>query len=150
MRRLGPIGTVIAIIAAVLILGGGGYGAHEFTTQDHFCASCHAYEKTSWDHSDHSDVGCLDCHTKGFTYDKVQGARKVWLTLTGQVNPHNDPLPTYPEETSQNCVDCHMTGEIGEEQPFFIARHERYMERVSTCQACHDSGHDKRLQRMKR
>ncbi len=150
MRRLGPLGIVALLILLLSLLLGGGYGAHQLTINNHFCAACHAYEKTSWDQSEHRQVDCIECHTKGFAYDKIQGTRKVWLTVTGQVNPHNDPLPRYPEETSENCVDCHITDAIAEEQPFFIARHNRYMEHAATCMACHDSGHERQLQRMKR
>ena len=147
--RLGPIGIIIALAVVLALLAGGSYGALQLTARDAFCASCHAYEKTSWDHGDHAETGCLDCHSKGFAYDKLQGLRKMWLTFTGQVNPHNDPLPSYPQETSANCADCHMADSIDDEQPFFVARHERYMQFADTCMACHDTGHDRRLQGMR-
>jgi cytochrome c nitrite reductase small subunit len=74
--------------------------------------------------------------------DKTQGAHKVWLVFTGQVDPHHARLPSYPDKTMANCVDCHMTDEVEEQQPFFVMRHEEYMRAANYCIACHEPGHN--------
>ncbi|MCG5495080.1 MULTISPECIES: NapC/NirT family cytochrome c [Ectothiorhodospira] len=137
MSKIGV--ATILVLVLVLVVGGG--AGHQVTTTDAFCSSCHAYEKVSWDQGQHPEVGCLDCHTGGFMHDKIQGARKVYRVFTGQVDPHHDPLPSYPEKTHGNCVACHLNEAVVEYHPIFAARHERYMEAAEFCMACHESGH---------
>jgi cytochrome c nitrite reductase small subunit len=132
---------IVVIIFAVLLLTVGGVAGHHMTTTDAFCSSCHAYERASWDHGKHPHTGCLDCHTGGFWRDKTQGARKVYLVFTGQIDPHHDVLPSYPDKTMNNCVGCHMTADAAEYAPFFMARHAEYMEAAEYCIACHEPGH---------
>jgi cytochrome c nitrite reductase small subunit len=132
---------IIVIAVVLVLLVGGGVAGHQMTTTDAFCSSCHAYEKASWDHGVHPQSGCLDCHTGGFVRDKTQGARKVFLVFTGQVDPHHDRLSSYPDKTFNNCVGCHLTEEAGVQRPFFIARHSEYMQAAEFCIACHEGGH---------
>lgn len=132
---------IIIIVAGLLLLAVGGVAGHQMTTTDAFCSSCHAYERASWDHGMHPHVGCLDCHTGGFVRDKTQGARKVWLVFTGQINPHHARLPSYPDKTMNNCVGCHMTETAAEHHPFFVSRHAEYMQAAQYCIACHEPGH---------
>ncbi|MGM0677147.1 MAG: NapC/NirT family cytochrome c [Pseudomonadota bacterium] len=141
--------TIVVVVLALLV--GGGVGGHHVSKQNAFCITCHAYEKVSWDHGDHFFNDCLDCHTKGLVTDKVHGVRKVYLMFTGQNNPHNDPPSRlYPEKTSDNCTDCHMTSEVEANEPEFFAQHTGMMENFDTCQACHDdSGHDPELQALR-
>jgi cytochrome c nitrite reductase small subunit len=136
----------IVVIAVVLVLAiGGGVAGHQMTTTDAFCSSCHAYERASWDHGMHPHVGCLECHTGGFWRDKTQGARKVLLVFSGQVDPHHARLPSYPDKTMSNCVGCHLTEEAAEHHPFFVARHSQYLEAAEFCIACHEAGHVERI-----
>ncbi|MFU8895484.1 MAG: NapC/NirT family cytochrome c [Gammaproteobacteria bacterium] len=132
---------IVVIVVVVLLLAVGGVAGHQATTTDAFCSSCHAYERASWDHGMHPHVGCLECHTGGFVRDKTQGARKVFLVFTGQVDPHHDELASYPDKTMKNCEGCHMTDEVAEHHPHFRTRHTEYTQAAEFCIACHEAGH---------
>jgi cytochrome c nitrite reductase small subunit len=140
---------IIVIVVAVLLVSVGGVAGHQMTKGDAFCSSCHAYERASWDHGMHPSVGCLECHTGGFMRDKTQGARKVFLVFTGQVNPHHDKLASYPDKTFKNCVGCHMTADANEQHPFFVTRHQEYLQAAENCVACHEAGHVESIRNMR-
>jgi cytochrome c nitrite reductase small subunit len=140
---------IVVIVVALLLLTFGGVAGHQMTKGDAFCSSCHAYERASWDHGMHPEVGCLECHTGGFMRDKTQGARKVFLVFTGQVNPHHDRLASYPDKTMNNCVGCHMTDDAAEQHPFFVSRHSEYLQAAQFCISCHDAGHVERIREMR-
>jgi cytochrome c nitrite reductase small subunit len=137
--------SLIIVGAAALVIMIGGTGLARKTSTDSFCISCHAYEKVSWDHGDHPDVGCISCHTKGTVTDKTKGVRKTFLTLSGKVNPHNDNLPSYKEALTDNCVKCHMSREILAARPIFKERHEEYRKYAAGCVECHEPGHISKL-----
>jgi cytochrome c nitrite reductase small subunit len=141
----------LAVLSFIALLTLGGTASHQLTTSNQFCASCHAYEKTSWDHGPHAQAhaGCLDCHTGGFVSDKVQGVRKVVRTLTGQIDPHRDWLTTYPQKTLNNCMGCHFTPAVTESESVFVRRHESYLQMSETCLGCHEGGHDARIREMR-
>ena len=139
------IAILIAVVVVIGLLALGGTAGHQVTTTDAFCSSCHAYEKASWDHGVHHSVGCLDCHTGGFVRDKTQGARKVYLVFTGQVDPHHDELASYPDKTMSNCMECHMSDEVAAQRPVFMERHSRYLVAADRCVACHEGGHVKEI-----
>lgn len=132
---------IVVIVVGLLLVAVGGVAGHQMTKGDAFCSSCHAYERASWDHGMHPNVGCLECHTGGFTRDKTQGARKVWLVFTGQVNPHHDRLASYPDKTFRNCVECHLNEAAAEQHPFFVSRHAEYLQAARFCISCHEPGH---------
>jgi cytochrome c nitrite reductase small subunit len=140
---------IVVIVVLLLLLTVGGVAGHQMTKGDAFCSSCHAYERASWDHGLHPQVGCLDCHTGGFWRDKTQGARKVFLVFTGQVNPHHDVLASYPDKTFKNCVGCHMTEEAGELRPFYLSRHAEYLQAAQYCVSCHEPGHVDEIRQMR-
>ncbi|ADU66901.1 NapC/NirT family cytochrome c [Desulfurispirillum indicum] len=146
MKNLSPKAWIIVGVVALFIIVGGTVSVANKTSSDSFCIRCHAYEKVSWDHGDHPDVGCIACHTKGMMTDKVKGIQKVYLTSTGQVNPHNDLLPSYKEAITENCIGCHLSREQRSERPIFSARHDEYMKYQATCMGCHDPGHVKSMQ----
>jgi cytochrome c nitrite reductase small subunit len=139
----------IAALVAVILLVGAAVGTATYTSTDSFCVSCHAYEKVSWDHGDHPDVGCVACHSKGLLTDKTKGVKKVFLTATGQVNPHNSNLPSYKEALTQNCTGCHLSSESAEMHPIYKERHEEYVKYAANCIACHEPGHVKKLRSMR-
>jgi cytochrome c nitrite reductase small subunit len=139
---------VVVVVLAVVLIATWGLAAK--TSTDNFCVTCHAYEKVSWDHGQHPDIGCIACHTKGVIKDKTAGMRKVYLTLTDQVDPHRDNLPSYLEKTHENCVACHMTKEITDMLPFFKARHDEYLKVTPTCMGCHDAGHTLKLKDLRK
>lgn len=136
---------IVLIVAVLALLALGGTAGHQVTTTDAFCSSCHAYEKASWDHGVHHSVGCLECHTGGFVRDKTQGARKVYLVFTGQMDPHHDRLASYPDKTMSNCMSCHMTEEVAEKNSIYMERHSEYLVAAENCVACHEGGHVKEI-----
>jgi cytochrome c nitrite reductase small subunit len=148
MKKSSPKIWIIAAVVA-LFTAGGALATVTFTSSDSFCVSCHAYEKVSWDHGDHPDVGCVSCHTKGMMTDKTKGVRKVILTASGKVNPHNSTLPSYKEALTQNCAGCHMSDEILAARPIYKDRHEEYRKFVADCVGCHEPGHVKKLRGMR-
>lgn len=132
---------IIVIVGLLALFAVGGVAGHKMTKTDAFCSSCHAYEKASWDHGMHPDVGCLECHTGGFWRDKTKGAKKVWLVFTGQVDPHHDKLVSYPDKTMANCIRCHMSEEVAAAAPYYINRHSEYLQAAPYCIGCHEPGH---------
>lgn len=139
---------VVVVVLAVVLIGTWGLAAK--TSTDNFCVTCHAYEKVSWDHGQHPDIGCIACHTKGTFKDKTAGMRKVYLTLTDQVDPHRDNLPSYTEKIQDNCVACHMTEELTEMLPHFKARHDEYIKAADSCMGCHEAGHTLKLKDLRK
>ncbi|EHQ52938.1 MULTISPECIES: NapC/NirT family cytochrome c [Ectothiorhodospira] len=149
---MGKLWITLIILLALGLVVAGGVGGHHVSTQNDFCITCHAYEKVSWDHGSHPQVDCLACHTKGFVTDKIQGARKVYLMFSGQVNPHHDaPSQTHPEKISENCSACHLSDYIRENDPDFYREHTEIMAGGRyTCLTCHgDNGHDPALQALR-
>ena len=132
---------IIVIVGLLALFAVGGVAGHKMTKTDAFCSSCHAYHKASWDYGMHPEVGCLDCHTGGFWRDKTQGARKVWLVFTGQMDPHHDQLASYPDKTMANCIGCHMNEEVAAVAPYYIERHAEYLQAAPYCIGCHEPGH---------
>jgi cytochrome c nitrite reductase small subunit len=140
-------------LIVIVVLGvafGGAWGLTAKTSSDNFCITCHAYEKVSWDYGMHPDVGCVSCHTKGVIADKTAGMKKVYLTLTDQVNPHRDNLPSYSEKIHDNCVSCHMEPEKIALMPYFKERHDEYMKRSADCMTCHEAGHTLKLKDLRK
>ncbi|KIH75681.1 cytochrome c nitrite reductase small subunit [Geoalkalibacter ferrihydriticus] len=129
-------GTVIVVVLVVAA-----WGMARQTSKDNFCVTCHAYEKVSWDHGKHPEVGCIACHTKGVVRDKTAGMRKVFLTLTDQVDPHHDNLPSYKDKINDNCIACHFEEERVALMPFFKERHDEYRKHTEVCMGCHEAGH---------
>lgn len=134
---------VIILLLGLALLAAGTAGGIHMSKQNDFCAACHAYHTVAWDHGLHPSVNCLDCHTKGFTQDKIQGVRKLYLMVTGQHDPHRDPSGrSHPMVISGHCQDCHMTEQARVEKPQFYNMHVAMMRRAESCLTCHsDVGH---------
>jgi cytochrome c nitrite reductase small subunit len=139
----------VAVVVLVVVLGGA-WGLAAKTSTDNFCTTCHAYEKVSWDHGKHPDVGCVACHTKGVFRDKTAGLRKVFLTLSDQVNPHRDNLPSYKEKINDNCIACHMAEDKIALLPVFKERHDEYRKHAPACMSCHEAGHVVKLRDLRK
>jgi nitrate/TMAO reductase-like tetraheme cytochrome c subunit len=97
---------VVAAIGGVVL---GAYGI-KITGHPKFCVSCHNMEEyyTSWGHSSHKDIACVDCHAKpgmaGTVAAKAQGMVQLVQYIAGSygTKPHGDI-------SSASCqqVDCH-------------------------------------------
>jgi nitrate/TMAO reductase-like tetraheme cytochrome c subunit len=55
-RRWTAIGLALLLVASV--------GGVEATSQSQFCGSCHIMDPyySTWKHSTHKDVACVECH----------------------------------------------------------------------------------------
>jgi hypothetical protein len=42
-----------------------------------------------------------------------------------------------------------MTAEANEQQPFFVMRHQEYLQAAENCVACHEAGHVERIRNMR-
>jgi len=97
---------VVAAIGGVVL---GAYGI-KVTGHPKFCVSCHNMEEyyTSWGHSSHKDVKCIECHAKpgmaGTVAAKAQGMVQLVQYIAGSygTKPHGDI-----SSTSCQQVDCH-------------------------------------------
>ncbi|MBC8470912.1 MAG: NapC/NirT family cytochrome c [Planctomycetes bacterium] len=97
---------VVAAIGGVVL---GVYGI-KITGHPKFCVSCHNMEEyyTSWGHSSHKDVACIECHAKpgmaGTVAAKAQGMVQLVQYIAGSygTKPHGDI-------SSASCqqADCH-------------------------------------------
>lgn len=141
MKNISPTLWIVIAVIALIVIFGGTWGLAAKTSTDNFCVTCHAYEKVSWDHGKHPETGCIACHTKGVVKDKTAGMRKVFLTLTDQVNPHRDNLPSYKDKINDNCIACHMAEDKIALMPMFKERHDEYRKHSATCMGCHEAGH---------
>lgn len=150
MKNLSPKIWLSAGAIGLVIIVGVAWGAARQTSKESFCVTCHTYEKVSWDHGKHPDTGCIACHTKGLIHDKTAGMRKVFLTMTDQVDPHRSNLPSYKEKINENCIACHMTEEKLALLPYFKERHEEYRKNSPTCMGCHEVGHVIKLRDLRR
>jgi nitrate/TMAO reductase-like tetraheme cytochrome c subunit len=85
---------VVAVIGSVVL---GAYGI-KITGHPKFCVSCHNMEEyyTSWGHSSHKDVKCIECHAKpgmaGTVAAKAQGMVQLVQYISGSygTKPHGD------------------------------------------------------------
>jgi nitrate/TMAO reductase-like tetraheme cytochrome c subunit len=97
---------IVAVIGSMVL---GVYGI-EITGHPKFCVSCHNMEEyyTSWGHSSHKEVACVDCHAKpgiaGTVAAKAQGMVQLVQYIAGSygTKPHGDI-------SSASCqqIDCH-------------------------------------------
>jgi nitrate/TMAO reductase-like tetraheme cytochrome c subunit len=102
----GLLFLVVAAIGSVVL---GAYGI-KVTGHPKFCVSCHNMEEyyTSWEHSSHKDVACVECHAKpgigGTVAAKAQGMVQLVQYIAGSygTKPHGDI-------SSASCqqIDCH-------------------------------------------
>jgi nitrate/TMAO reductase-like tetraheme cytochrome c subunit len=98
----------LAVAAAVLVLGGAGFGAVSWNYMQHengFCTGCHvmkpAYQRFT--QSEHDSLSCHDCHQQSI----FASARQMYLWIAerpAEIGPHAKvPTPI--------CARCHVTGE---------------------------------------
>jgi nitrate/TMAO reductase-like tetraheme cytochrome c subunit len=136
---------VVAVIGGVALSA---YGI-KITGHPKFCASCHNMEEyyTSWEHSSHQEVACIDCHAKpgvsGTIAVKAQGMVQLVQYIAGSygTKPHGDI-------SSASCQqeDCHE--EIANDSNTFMLynkirfRHDRHLSehpkgKELNCVSCH-------------
>ena len=136
---------VVAAIGGVVL---GAYGI-KITGHPKFCVSCHNMEEyyTSWGHSSHKDVACIECHAKpgmaGTVAAKAQGMVQLVQYIAGSygTKPHGDI-----SSTSCQQVGCHE--EIADDsKPIMLYdkikfRHDKHLNehpngKSLNCVSCH-------------
>jgi predicted CXXCH cytochrome family protein len=97
-------GTMILLV--VLMTG----GAAHYTSQSHFCASCHIMEPyyVSWQESTHHDVACIKCHFPPGAGEKVRGKLQGLVQLLKYVTETAGPRLA-AEIPDESCLRCHDT-----------------------------------------
>jgi len=147
--------TVLIGLIIVVVLGIGAYAGMHYTSQPHFCVTCHeiAPQVTSWETGSHNGVECLSCHAApgnlGYLGRKIGSYKEVYLQLSNQVpaklewTPHLD-----------SCIYCHS----GKDSEYPKAKnitlvpgsgpnapaiyHQTIIDGNSNCIACHiNEGH---------
>ncbi|MCP4263099.1 MAG: hypothetical protein GY774_37155 [Planctomycetes bacterium] len=141
-------GLLFLVVAAIGSVALGAYGV-KITGHPKFCSSCHNMEEyyTSWGHSSHKDVACVDCHAKpgmaGTVAAKAQGMVQLVQFIAGSygTKPHGDI-------SSSSCqqVGCHE--EIADDsKPIMLYdkikfRHDKHLNehpngKSLNCVSCH-------------
>jgi hypothetical protein len=103
----------------------GSYQAFEYTESVQFCGqTCHTVmqpEYTSYQHSPHARVKCVDCHVGGgaswYVRSKLSGAYQVYAVIVDNY-PRPIPVPIKNLRPAQaTCEECHWP-------PFFAGEKE--------------------------
>ena len=114
--------TLISVVASVVLLflsAFGSYEAYQHTESVEFCGTlCHGVMKpeyTTYLHSPHQRVACVDCHVgpgaDWFVKSKVSGLGQVVAVLT---RTYPRPIPTPIESlrpSRETCEQCHWPGQ---------------------------------------
>lgn len=105
----------VKILLLAVIVSFFAAGAIVVTGQPGFCNSCHIMNTyyDSWEHSEHSNVNCLDCHLQpgfsGYVKGKINGLAQAVDCMVGRVS-------TKPSATVKDasCLrsECHSTEEL--------------------------------------
>lgn len=100
--------TMLIVLIIVILLGIGAYAGMHYTSQPHFCSSCHeiAPQVTSWETGSHKGVECLSCHAApgniGYLVRKIGSYKEVYLHVSNQVPEKFEWTPHL-----ESCIDCH-------------------------------------------
>jgi predicted CXXCH cytochrome family protein len=97
--------AVVAVVAlgAIAAFGTGAYVWDYVQHDNNFCNSCHVMQEPfeRFQMSEHSDLGCHDCHSQSVWASLRQ--LRLWVAnRPEEVGPHA-PVPT------EVCADCHIT-----------------------------------------
>ncbi|MHC4564585.1 MAG: ammonia-forming cytochrome c nitrite reductase subunit c552 [Planctomycetota bacterium] len=139
---------MLLVIAALGVVPLGAYGI-KITGHPKFCGSCHNMEDyyTSWQHSSHKDVGCVECHAQpgiaGTAAAKAQGMVQLVQYVAGSYGkkPHG-------EISSASCQQHGCHEEVGKDDTLVMLydrikfRHDRHLNehpsgKSLNCDSCH-------------
>lgn len=122
-------GTLVFLFLTAL----GSYETYHFTESVMFCGqTCHSVmepEFTTYQHSDHARVACVECHIgEGVDWmvkAKLQGTYQVYATL---LNKYPRPIPTPIKNlrpARDTCENCHwperFSGDLDKTYPHHLA-----------------------------
>lgn len=96
------------LLLLVSMIGAAGW----YTSRPEFCNSCHIMEPyyRSWQHSNHKDVSCIECHFAPGFGGKIRGKLLGLVQLTKYVTRSEGPRPS-AEVPDASCLrsGCHET-----------------------------------------
>lgn len=102
-----------ALVIFVLLLSGlsvGTYAMVHHTARSEFCNSCHIMEPyySSWQHSAHNQVACIECHYEPGSLETLEGKFKALSQLAKYVTRTAGTKP-WAEVSDQSCMrtGCH-------------------------------------------
>lgn len=133
MKRKVTVGG--SVLALLIILSAGTF---VYTGTPSFCGSCHemAPLATSWQHSSHARLSCMDCHSEpgmiGNVRTHLGGLGKVFSHFT---NPY--VIPTAAHVDDALCLDCHRGIENRNVAGDIVMVHGRHMRTDVPCTDCH-------------
>ena len=139
--------AVLVVVFGLAILSLVAFGMVEHTSQPAYCGTCHIMEPyyTSWEHSSHSDIACIECHFEPGAVETFEGKFKAISQLAKYVTRTEGTKP-WAEVSDQSCMrsGCHSTrtleGPITFGRVKFDHRHhllESRRGRRLRCVSCH-------------
>jgi len=121
----------------------------KITHHPKFCTSCHYMGDyyTSWQHSSHKDVACVECHYEPGVRAEVEGKLKGVVQLVNYLGHSYDTKP-HALISNESCMrsDCHDDMDHSEEVLLFHGsirfRHDTHLSaqprgKVLNCVSCH-------------
>jgi nitrate/TMAO reductase-like tetraheme cytochrome c subunit len=109
--RWGLVGSVFGL--ALLVPAS--YVAVEKSSEPEFCNSCHIMEPyySSWEHSAHADIKCIECHFEPGTMGTVRGKFQAISQLAKYVTRTQGTRP-WAEVSDASCVrsGCHALSSL--------------------------------------
>lgn len=147
--------TAISLVALGVLT----YSIMHYTSQPHFCASCHEIRTSvsTWSVGPHTSVTCLDCHSNpgkvGYVIRKIRGLGEVYHHVTHQI-----PTTLVAKYNIQTCIVCHTGNNkeypkakniklpLGDPMAPAIS-HTEILQTNTSCHTCHiNMGHAKNPQ----
>ena len=122
---------VIGGLVFLLFAAFGSFHVYEYTESLQFCGQlCHKVmdpEFTTYQHSPHARVACVECHVgagiRWYVRAKVSGMRELYATLT---NTYPRPIPTPLESlrpARDICEECHWSEHFSEAREKALVRY---------------------------
>jgi predicted CXXCH cytochrome family protein len=156
-RRLAALAALVLAVLGVIAVSGGTAYAVQLENQDSFCASCHTQPEAQYYRQAlakdgatlavfhaQKDVRCIDCHSGGGIFGRVdglsQGARDMLAYYGGH---YQVPAVTTNPLGDGSCTKCH--GDAMNQQTFnnhfhfFLARWQSVDANAAHCVDCHTS-----------
>lgn len=134
---IGSVGMVLLATVSV-----------EVTSQSSFCNSCHIMEPyyTSWKHSAHKDVGCVECHispgVQNFVAAKLNGLGQVVDDVLNRTSLKPSASVSQLSCTRSGCHTVETLNKKEIQNDVFKFRHDKHLGQHHlgveiTCSTCH-------------
>jgi nitrate/TMAO reductase-like tetraheme cytochrome c subunit len=147
-RLLTWAGAALVVFVLLLVVAAvGTYGMVHYTARSEFCNSCHIMEPyySSWQHSSHHEVACVECHYEPGALETFEGKFKALSQLAKYVTRTAGTKP-WAEVSDQSCMrsGCHSLRLLEGPVQFGRVRFEHRMHLLESrrgrrlrCTSCH-------------